>query len=381
MSAESMNLRSRIRGALLGLAAGDAVGTTLEFRPPGTFDPISDMVGGGPFGLKPGEWTDDTSMALCLAESLVERGGFDEQDQMERYVRWWKDGHLSSRSECFDIGTTVRAALARYLGTGEAFAGTTDSNASGNGSLMRLAPAVLAYASAPEKAVAMAGESSRTTHASPQCVDACRLFARYLLRALSGAPKESIVASAGLVDAASPPHRAVIAIAGGSFLGAIPLTSAEQATSWPLWKPRCGRSTEAAIFERRSCWRRISGTTPTRRPQSRVRSPEHSGGRKEFLWSGARSSRCGRRSKRWRTGCTRCRESKQGLTSRHQERRRLKTGARFSAFRAWRCSSQRAATANSQCQACDAEAMSSERIPGSLASRRRICSPSHRNRH
>lgn len=213
-----MEFRSRVRGAMLGLAAGDAVGTALEFRAPGSFEPITDMIGGGPFGLKPGEWTDDTAMALCLAESLVECNGFDELDQMERYVRWWKDGHLSSTGECFDIGTTVRAALARYLGTGEPFAGSTDSNASGNGSLMRLAPVVLAFASRPEQAVERAADSSRTTHASPQCVDSCRLFARYLLRALEGASKEEIVAPAGLAASSESPHRAVAAIAEGSFL-------------------------------------------------------------------------------------------------------------------------------------------------------------------
>src|SRR5690606_18751575 len=104
----------RFRGALLGLAVGDALGTTLEFRSPGSFQPITDMVGGGPFGLEPGQWTDDTSMALCLAESLVERRGFDPLDQLERYSRWHDEGHLSSTGRCFDIGNTVRAALERY---------------------------------------------------------------------------------------------------------------------------------------------------------------------------------------------------------------------------------------------------------------------------
>lgn len=85
-----MNTRERFRGALLGLAVRDAVGTTLEFRSPGSFTPITDMVGGGPFGLKSGEWTDDTSMALCLATSLVECRGFDPKDQMQRYVRWMR---------------------------------------------------------------------------------------------------------------------------------------------------------------------------------------------------------------------------------------------------------------------------------------------------
>ena len=86
--------RTRFRGSLLGLAAGDALGTTVEFEPPGTFTPLTDIVGGGPFSLKPGEWTDDTTMALCLAESLVEKG-FDETHQLETYCRWRKDGHLS----------------------------------------------------------------------------------------------------------------------------------------------------------------------------------------------------------------------------------------------------------------------------------------------
>jgi len=76
--------RDRARGALLGLATGDAVGTTLEFRAPGTFEPITDMLGGGPFHLAPGQWTDDTSMALCLAESLVIHGEHDPVDQMRR---------------------------------------------------------------------------------------------------------------------------------------------------------------------------------------------------------------------------------------------------------------------------------------------------------
>ncbi|NJO05757.1 MAG: ADP-ribosylglycohydrolase family protein [Chloroflexaceae bacterium] len=112
---------SRYRGALLGLAVGDAVGTTLEFRPPGSFTPISDMVGGGPFHLKPGEWTDDTTMALCLAESLVERHSFDPRDQMERYVRWMDSGYYSVKGYCFDIDGTTAQALRTFKRTGEPF--------------------------------------------------------------------------------------------------------------------------------------------------------------------------------------------------------------------------------------------------------------------
>nr|MBP8065026.1 ADP-ribosylglycohydrolase family protein [Aeromonadaceae bacterium] len=76
--------QDRSRGALLGLAIGDAIGTTLEFRPPGSFRPLTDMVGGGHFCLKKGYWTDDTSMALCLGHSLVDCQRFDATDQMQR---------------------------------------------------------------------------------------------------------------------------------------------------------------------------------------------------------------------------------------------------------------------------------------------------------
>ena len=83
---ESPSTQDRYRGALLGLAAGDAVGTTLEFKSPGAFEPITGMVGGGPFGLEPGQWTDDTSMALCLAESLVEQQGFEQVMEAAAYT-------------------------------------------------------------------------------------------------------------------------------------------------------------------------------------------------------------------------------------------------------------------------------------------------------
>lgn len=86
----------RFQGGLLGLACGDALGTTLEFKHRGSFEPITDMVGGGPFNLRPGEWTDDCSMALCLAHSLLECQGFDPLDQMNRYCRWESSGYMSS---------------------------------------------------------------------------------------------------------------------------------------------------------------------------------------------------------------------------------------------------------------------------------------------
>jgi ADP-ribosyl-[dinitrogen reductase] hydrolase len=134
-----MQPADRYRGALLGLATGDALGTTLEFRAPGSFNKIDDMAGGGPFDLAPGEWTDDTSMALCLAESLIETGRFDPIDQLERYIRWADHAHLSSNGTVFDIGNTVRKALANFRTSRSPHSGPSDEYSAGNGSLMRLA--------------------------------------------------------------------------------------------------------------------------------------------------------------------------------------------------------------------------------------------------
>ena len=213
--------RDRFRGCLLGLAAGDALGTTLEFKRPGSFEPIDDMVGGGPFRLRPGQWTDDTSMALCLATSLVECGGFDAADQMQRYVRWWREGYLSSTGSCFDIGNTVSAALSRFLRHGDPYAGSTDPHSAGNGSLMRLAPVPMYFAGDAVEAIAMAADSSRTTHQAQEAVDACRYFAGLLIGALRGIDKETLL-SAGYCPVerlweSDPLAEQIARVAGGSF--------------------------------------------------------------------------------------------------------------------------------------------------------------------
>ena len=142
--------------------------------------------------MNPGEWTDDTSMALCLADSLIACGGFGPGDQMDRYLRWRDDGCLSSNGRCFDIGITVSDALNRYRATGEPFAGSTDPYSAGNGSLMRLALVPLFFASDPEYAIHMSGESSRTTHGAATCVDACRYFGGLIVGAVQGESKEEL---------------------------------------------------------------------------------------------------------------------------------------------------------------------------------------------
>ena len=187
--------QNRFQGCLVGLAVGDAVGTTLEFKRPGTFEPINDMVGGGPFGLRPGYWTDDTSMALCLAESLIAHKGMNLRDQMGRYLNWYRHGYMSSTGDCFDIGNTVHAALMQFERTGEPRAGSTDPFSAGNGSLMRLAPVPMYYAGNASLAIEMSAESSVTTHQTRVCLDACRYYGGLIVAALAGIDKAELLSA------------------------------------------------------------------------------------------------------------------------------------------------------------------------------------------
>ena len=183
----------RYRGSLVGLAAGDALGATVEFEPPGTFRPMAGMFGGGALDLEPSQWTDATSMALCLAESLIECDGFYERDQMDKYVLWKDRGYMSPVGTCFDCGRTVEKALKRYKTTGESSACSADPRSAGNGSLMRLAPAPLFYATDPEEAVRISGESSRATHGARTCVDACRYYGGLIVGVVNGASKDELL--------------------------------------------------------------------------------------------------------------------------------------------------------------------------------------------
>jgi len=190
-----VELIERYRGSLFGLAIGDALGAPVEFQEVGSFEPVVDMLGGGVFRLRPGDWTDDTSMALCLAESLIDSRGFNPADQLERYLRWYHQGHLSSQGWCFDIGTVTRKALLNYESTKQPLAGIDEERAAGNGSLMRLAPVPLAFANQETQAMDLAGDSSRTTHSNKLCIDACRYFASLIVGALQEASKEQLLSA------------------------------------------------------------------------------------------------------------------------------------------------------------------------------------------
>ena len=184
---------SRYRGALLGLACGDAIGGPLEFCPRSRVVPVSGLRGGGKFGLAPGEWTDDTAMALCLADSLLACDGLDPQDQMQRYWRWAEDGENGTRSKGFGLGKTVLQALFAWRRSGNPLAGPTAPHTAGNGSLMRLAPVVLWAGGDIARAVPAAAESSLTTHGAAEAVDACRLLAVVLCNALAGKPRDQLL--------------------------------------------------------------------------------------------------------------------------------------------------------------------------------------------
>ncbi len=218
--ADASDLADRARGALLGLALGDVLGVPLEFSQR-DIRHVSDMEGGGPFNLDKGVWTDDTSMACCLAYSLIKMHDFDATHQMQSYCTWYKYGAYSATGTCFDIGVATRTALEHFLASGQAYAGSTDPGSAGNGSLMRLAPIPVFYSDSFTDCVEFAALSSRTTHQAPEAVDACRYYAALMFGALHGVSKDILLN--GLyapVDGywqAHPLSPAVLNVASGSY--------------------------------------------------------------------------------------------------------------------------------------------------------------------
>lgn len=203
---------NRAVGALLGLAVGDAVGTTLEFTQRDTYPHLTDMVGGGPFGLQPGQWTDDTSMALALAESLLAKPSLDEADLMGRFANWYVHGVNSCTGTCFDIGHATRSAIEAWLRTGNPVAGSTDPNTAGNGSLMRLAPVAIRHWRAPDLLIDVARRQSLTTHGASQAVEACACFAQVLAEAIGGGDWKEALSRQGPIE-----DQAIAEIVAGSW--------------------------------------------------------------------------------------------------------------------------------------------------------------------
>lgn len=189
------NHLDKCKGALLGLAIGDALGTTVEFLHPNTFEPMTDLVGGGVFKLEAGKWTDDTdtSMALCLADSLIEKKEFDAFDQMDKYYKWFSQGYNSSEEDCVDIGNATRSALYRFDDCGQPYCGDPSRSNAGNGSIMRLAPIGIFYQQNISALLKYAALSSKTTHSAPQCINSCKFLAYLISEAIAGTDKKTLL--------------------------------------------------------------------------------------------------------------------------------------------------------------------------------------------
>ena len=208
-------LEDRAIGALIGLAVGDAVGTTLEFRPRNDkAERHPQMMGGGPFRLKAGQWTDAPAMALALADSLTANPALDPRDLMRRFVQWWQQGTYSCTGKCFDIGDTTRQAIQKWLKTGDPLAGSPAPHTAGNGSLMRLAPVAIRHWRDAEARHAVAALQSRTTHGAPEAVDACILFADMIAEAIAGRARAEILAPRTFAGAPR-----ITALAAGEWRG------------------------------------------------------------------------------------------------------------------------------------------------------------------
>jgi ADP-ribosyl-[dinitrogen reductase] hydrolase len=217
--------RDRQRGALIGLAVGDALGAPVEFQPPQSFMPVTDFDWGGPFGLEPGQWTDDTSMALALSDSLA-KTGWDLDDQIRRYLAWYQHGEYSVTGQCFDIGFTTLNALRRFQQVQDPRkSGDPAEHSSGNGSIMRLAPVPIRYAhlfpDSVEQLGQLAAESSLPTHASPQCLSACRYLALLLAGLMHGVDRRELLDPSWpplqVLRDAEPLHREVEMLVAGSY--------------------------------------------------------------------------------------------------------------------------------------------------------------------
>src|SRR6516225_9741783 len=218
-------MKDRQRATLIGLAIGDALGAAIEFKDPGDFEPVTGYRSGGPHRLEAGEWTDDTSMALALADSIA-TVGWDLNDQANRYVEWWQTGKYSVNGRCFDIGITTSNALNRFLANKDALAsGNSSEQSSGNGSIMRLAPVPIRFADLYpdhiEQLSRLADESSLPTHASEQCRSACRYLATVLAALVRGEDRAAVLSPdwkpLQILNDIKPLHPMIQEVAQGSF--------------------------------------------------------------------------------------------------------------------------------------------------------------------
>jgi ADP-ribosyl-[dinitrogen reductase] hydrolase len=214
-------LRDRFQGALLGLAVGDALAAHTQFRKPGSFAPVGDLLGGGPFDLPRGAWTDDTAMAMLLAESLLDCG-FDANDQVVRYARWQREGYGSSTGHCVGISANVARSLATAMYRRQPFAGSHDPEQLDKDPLSRVAPVVMYYFADAASAIGRAAEAARITAQAPMVLDCVRLFAAMLRQALIGREKEAVLRPSRESWVSPSTRPEVIAVYEGSYARRMP---------------------------------------------------------------------------------------------------------------------------------------------------------------
>jgi len=170
-------------GSFIGLAIGDQLGSLVEGKPRGSFDRVTGI-------MKGSFWTDDTSQALCIADSLISTKTLDLHDNLERFSKWLFDGYLSCKEWGYGCGPTARIAITNFKKSGKL---SPVKDQSTNGALMRLSPVPLFYSKDLKEAIVMSGESSKSTHNNTTCIDACRLYGSMIVKAVQGGDKNSIL--------------------------------------------------------------------------------------------------------------------------------------------------------------------------------------------
>ncbi|EPV8383352.1 ADP-ribosylarginine hydrolase Tri1 [Enterobacter cloacae] len=229
--------RDNALGALVGLAVGDAVGTTLEFKARDS-ENVSDMQGGGPFMLYAGEWTDDTSMALCVAETYLAENRMNTDTLRKFLLRWYQTGENSSNGRCFDIGNTTRFALEQYLHVGPSWYGNTEKHTAGNAGLVRQAPVSIFRRKSLRAIYFESQAQSRATHGAVESIDACQFLGLILHHLINGHQKEEafsphvfpLCARVMIINAGEYKHKARHQIRSSGYV-----IDTLEAAMWAVW--------------------------------------------------------------------------------------------------------------------------------------------------
>ena len=196
-------MKEKIRNTLYGAIVADALGVPVEFKDRGYLkkNPVTDMIGYGTYNLPKGSWSDDSSMTLCLAESIGRLKGIDYADVMKNFYDWFKHSKFTPDHHVFDIGRTCHTAIMNFRqGIEPVDCGLTDEQSNGNGSLMRISPLPLylfqqfgADAMSKEEAFELIHNVSRLTHGHKISLIGCDIYCSVMIEILNGTKKEEVL--------------------------------------------------------------------------------------------------------------------------------------------------------------------------------------------